>query len=111
MAMSDGVSDGVWKKTPEHIGKILEKVWKKIEKKREEKIEFSKISENLNLVLGKEIGAHIKPYKIYRKKLIVLVNAPVYLQELLFQKEGIIEAVNRSIGKELIKNVTFRVGE
>lgn len=99
------------KNTPEHIGQILEKVWGKIERKKEERVEFSKISENLKLFLGKEIGEHIKPYKLYRKKLIVQVNASVYLQELLFKKEGIIEAVNRSVGKELIRDVNFRVGE
>ncbi len=99
------------KKAPEHIGKILEKVWEKMERRREEGAEFSKISQELKLVLGKETGKHIKPYKLYRKKLIVLVNAPVYLQELLFKKERIIEAVNHSAGKELIRNVNFRVGE
>jgi hypothetical protein len=99
------------KKAPEHIGQILEKVWKKIESKREEREEISQISKNLKLFFGKEMGNHIKPYKLYRKKLIVLVNAPTYLQELLFQKEGIIEAVNRSAGKELIRDVNFRVSE
>lgn len=99
------------KKAPEHISKILEKVWGKMEKKKEEMVEFSKISENLKLILGKKISGHIKPCKIYRKKLVVLVNTPVYLQELLFKKEGIIEAINRSAGKELIRNVNFRVGE
>ena len=99
------------KKPPEHISKILGKVWEKLEKKKEERMEFLKISENLKLVLGKEIGTHIKPYKIYRKNLTLLVNAPVYLQELLFKKEGIIEAVNGAFGKERIRNVNFRVGE
>ena len=98
------------KRGPEHIGKILEKVWQKMEKKREEKKEFSKILENLNLVVGKNIGSHVKPYKLYRKKLVLLVNAPVYLQELLFKREGIVEAVNRTFGKEIIKEVNFRVG-
>jgi hypothetical protein len=101
----------VGKKTPEHVGQILEKVWEKMERKKEERAEFSQISQELKLFLGKEIGGHIQPYKIYRKKLILWVNAPVYLQELLFKKEGIIEAVNRSAGRELIRDVNFRVGE
>ncbi len=99
------------KKGPEHIGKILEKILNKIEKRQEEKLEFSKILENLNLVLGKKISAHVKPYKVYKKKLILLVNAPAYLQELLFKKERIIEAVNNTFGKEIIREVNFRVGE
>lgn len=99
------------KKAPEHIGKILEKVLKKMERKKEEGVEFSKISQELKLILGKKMGGHIKPLKIYRKKLIVLINAPAYLQELLFKKEKIIDAVNHSAGKELIRSVSFRVGE
>jgi hypothetical protein len=98
------------KKNPEHISKILEKIWTKMQRSKEERTEISQILEKLNLFLGKNISSHIKPYKIYRKKLIILVNAPTYLQELLFKKEGIIEAVNRSFGKEIIKDVNFRVG-
>jgi hypothetical protein len=98
-------------KGPEHIGKILKKVWERMERRQEENLEFSKILENLNLVLGKNIKGYVKPYKLYRKKLILSVKAPVYLQELLFKKEGIIEAVNSSFGKEIIRDVSFRVGE
>jgi len=95
---------------PEQLNSILEKVWKKIEKQKEERAEISRVLDKLNLVLGKNISAHVKPYKIYRKKLIIRVNAPVYLQELLFKKEKIIEAVNQVFGKERIKEVNFRVG-
>jgi len=95
---------------PEQLNSILEKVWSKIEKQKEERAEISKVLDKLNLVLGKNINAHVKPYKIYRKKLIIKVNAPVYLQELLFKKEKIIEAVNQVFGKERIKEVNFRVG-
>ncbi|MDD5454948.1 MAG: DUF721 domain-containing protein [Candidatus Ratteibacteria bacterium] len=99
------------KNGPEPLSKILEKVCKRIEKQKKEKTEISEVFDKLKLVLGKNISTHVKPYKIYRKKLIILVNAPVYLQELLFKKEKIIEAVNKTFGKEVIKNVNFRVGE
>ena len=98
------------KKNPEHIGKTLEKIWKKMQRSREERTEISQTLENLDLFLGKRISSNIRPYKIYRKKLIILVDTPAYLQELLFKKEGIINAVNRSFGKEVIKDVNFRVG-
>jgi hypothetical protein len=97
-------------KGPEHLSKILEKLWKKIEKQKEEKAEIYRVLDKLKLVLGKNISSHIKPYKIYRKRLIIMVNAPVYLQELLFKKEKIIDAVNQTFGKEIIKDVNFRVG-
>ncbi|MBU0533981.1 MAG: DUF721 domain-containing protein [Candidatus Omnitrophica bacterium] len=97
-------------KGPEPLSKILEKIWKKIEKQKEEKTEIAQVLDKLNLVLGKNISSHAKPYKIYKKKLIIVVNSPVYLQELLFKKEKIIEAVNQTFGKEKIKEVNFRVG-
>lgn len=99
------------KRGPEQLSSILEKVLGKIEKQKKEKAEISKVLDKLNLVLGKNISSHVKPYKIYKKKLIIRVNAPVYLQELLFKKEKIVEAVNQTFGKEIIKDVNFRVGE
>ncbi len=98
-------------KGPEQLGKILEKVYRKIEKQKKEKEEISKVLDGLNVVLGKNLSPHIKPYKIHRKRLIIRVAAPVYLQEILFKKEKIIETVNRTFGKEIIKEVNFRVGE
>lgn len=96
--------------TPTPVGKILEKVWKTIEKKGEQREKLSQILEDIKSVLGKEIGSRIKLDKIYRKRLILLVSTPVYLQELSFKKESIVEAVNQSAGEEIIKNVSFRVG-
>jgi len=98
-------------KGPEQLGKILEKVYSKIERQKKEKEAILKVLNGLNTVLGKKLISHIKPYKIYRKRLIIKVAAPVYLQEILFKKEKIIEAVNKTFGKELIKDVNFKVGE
>jgi hypothetical protein len=96
--------------TPQPIGSILEKVWENIEKKKEQREKLSQILEDIKSVLGQEIGSCVKLDKIYRKKLILLVSTPVYMQELLFKKEGIIEKVNQSAGEEIIKNISFRVG-
>jgi hypothetical protein len=97
------------KRSPERLGDILKKVWGKIEKQKEERAEISKVLDGMGFILGRKASAHIKPHKIYRKKLIIKVNSPVYLQEILFKKEKIIEAANRALGKEKIRDVSFRV--
>lgn len=99
------------KRGPEHISKILEKVWEKMKRTKEENTEISQILENINTALGKNISKYVKPQKLYRKRLTLLVNAPTHLQELLFKKERIIEAVNNSLGKEAIREINFRVGQ
>ena len=99
------------KQGPERIGKILEKVWGKMERKREENSEISQILGNINSALGKNISKYVKPQKLYRKRLTLLVNAPTHLQELLFKKEGIIEAVNNALGREAIREINVRVGQ
>ncbi len=99
------------KKGPEPLNKILEKVLGKIQRQKEERARISNVLDQLNLIFGKKVSSHVKPLRIYKKRLIIIVNAPVYLQELLFKKEKIIEAVNRTFNKEAIEDISFRVGE
>ncbi|HIE44070.1 MAG TPA: DUF721 domain-containing protein [Candidatus Omnitrophica bacterium] len=96
-------------KKPEHLSKILKKVWSKIEKRRDEAIELSQIFDSIKELLGPELSTHIHTYHLYRKRLILEVDAPIYLQELLFKKEAILYSVNRYLGREVVENITLRV--
>ena len=98
-------------KSPELIGTILQKVWNNIEKKREERVALTKIEEDIRGVLGKKLYSHIKLTKPYRKKMTILVDTPVYLQEVVLNREALVDIVNESTGKEIIREVKFRVGE
>ena len=97
------------KREPEPIEKILKKVWKKVEHTRKERDELSLIFGEVKNFVGEKIGHHINSYRLCGKRLIVQVDSPAYLQELLFRKEAIVYAINRSFGKEKVKNINLRV--
>ncbi len=62
-------------------------------------------------VVGEGIASHTKPLKVYDGRLTVLVESPSWTQELTFLKNGIMERLNKSIGKGVIKDIYFKVGE
>jgi len=60
--------------------------------------------------VGKNIALHTRPLKVYDGRMTVLVESPSWTQELTFLKSGIMERLNSTIGKKVIKDIYFKVG-
>lgn len=95
----------------EKIKGVLNKVWKglDIEKKKEE----GKIWQYWRNWIGEEVSKHSKPqFLTPQGKLVVNVDSSVWVDQLTrFRKEKILKNLNRHLGKDLIKEIYFRVGE
>ena len=64
-----------------------------------------------NEAVGESIALHTKPIKVYDGKMTVLVESSSWIQELTFLKSGIMERLNSTVGKKVIKDIYFKIGE
>lgn len=58
-------------------------------------------------LMGKTIAKYTDSIKIYGSKLYITTNVAPLKQELLYQKEQIIERVNEALGEKVIKEVVI----
>lgn len=61
--------------------------------------------------VGKNIARRAKAVSLRGDILFVRVQNSVWLQELSLLKEGIIEKINALVGKEVVRDIVFRVGD
>jgi predicted nucleic acid-binding Zn ribbon protein len=73
--------------------------------------EEQRLLETWNKAVGLQISAHTRPEKLKRNTLFVKVSSSVWMQQLHILKSDIIEKINQLLGKGLIKNVHFSIGE
>ena len=60
-----------------------------------------------NDVVGKLISKKTRPKKVKGRKLLVEVENPVWMNELIFLKRKFINEINRRIGKRVIDDIIF----
>ncbi|MBW2709318.1 MAG: DUF721 domain-containing protein [Deltaproteobacteria bacterium] len=61
-------------------------------------------------VVGRTYAENAQPSKIRKKQLTVTVTDSVWLQELTFYKETILEKLNRKLGRKAVDSIEIRVG-
>ena len=61
--------------------------------------------------VGKNIARRAKAVSLRNDILFVHVQNSVWLQELSLLKEGIIEKINTLVGKDVVRDIVFRVGD
>ena len=64
-----------------------------------------------NDVVGKTIALNAQPEKIRNGTLFVKVSSPVWMQQLQFMKELIVEKLNQRLKGEVVKTIFFMVGQ
>lgn len=60
--------------------------------------------------VGKGIFANSQAYHIEAGKLYVLVSSSTWMNELSFLKPRIINNINQAVGKDLVKDIQFKIG-
>ena len=63
-----------------------------------------------NEVVGKTIARNAQPEKIRNGTLFVKVTSPVWMQQLQFMKEMIVDKINLRLKSAAVKNLFFMVG-
>jgi hypothetical protein len=61
--------------------------------------------------VGRVIARHAQPQAVRGKKLTLIVDSPAWMQQLSLLKPEIIEKVNRSLGRDEIKDIVLKLGE
>lgn len=62
-------------------------------------------------VVGEPTGSHTWPDQIRFKKLYLVVQNSVWLQQLTFLKPALLAKIHAEMGPDLISEIVFRVGE
>lgn len=98
------------KGAPAPISGVVETVLKKLGLERRYK--ESQIPAFWEKWVGEAISQHTKPYRVVNKKLVVYVDSSVWLDQLnRYYKTWILKRVQTALGKELIGDIHFKVGE
>lgn len=62
-------------------------------------------------IAGEAIALHARPVLVRRNKLYVVVDSSVWAQQLFQLKPELIEKINKSLGKDAIRDIIFKTGE
>lgn len=62
-------------------------------------------------IVGKQIAAHTRPHAIRFKKLYLVAESSVWLQQLMFLKPVLLEKINGAGEAPLVTDIVFRVGQ
>ena len=60
-----------------------------------------------NDIVGKTVAKNTEPDRVEHGVIIVKVSSPTWRQELYFQKKEIIQKINNTIGKNVIRDIRF----
>ncbi len=90
------------------ISDVLLKIAKKFD--LEIKIVEQTINKNWTKLVGERIASHTKPDTVSYRKLLVHVDSPAWMQQLMFLKEDIIKNINEAAGRQIIKDIKFQIG-
>ena len=61
-------------------------------------------------IVGRQVAAHSEPNRLNFKRLVVMVDSPAWVQHLTFLKPELTEKIQRSLGKEAVTEIRFKVG-
>lgn len=71
-------------------------------------VQALQITELWEQIMGKTVAKYTESIKIYGDKLYVTTSMAPLKQELLFQKDKIVERVNEALGETLIREVVIQ---
>tara|TARA_B100001027_G_scaffold155438_1_gene109345 strand:+ start:564 stop:839 length:276 start_codon:yes stop_codon:yes gene_type:complete len=89
----------------EHIARALKKLVKK--QGMEKELNQQKAIDVWGKVVGKKIKEHTEPIEVRYGVLTVKTSSPIWRQELQFQKDKIVESINKKLIKANIKDIRF----
>ncbi len=91
-----------------HIGSILPDVIRTC--RREKDTAMTAVWDIWNHTVGATIAENTQPAAFKGRLLLVHVSSSVWVHELQFRKQELIEKVNAACGKNLIEDITFKIG-
>jgi hypothetical protein len=62
-------------------------------------------------IVGEHVAAHTRPESIRFKKLYVIADSSVWVQQLAFLKPSLLAGINAAAGSSIVTDIVLRVGE
>lgn len=93
----------------ERLGDIVERTVKRLPLSR--RLEDYAVWTVWEDALGAPIARNARPERLRNGTLVVRVGAPAWMQHLHYMKHVMLEELNRRLGREVITNIFFVVGE
>jgi predicted nucleic acid-binding Zn ribbon protein len=94
---------------PERAGEILDKLTSRMGIAA--RLEREKAVVLWEEAVGRNIARRARAVSVRGEILFVKVQNSIWLQELALLKEGMIARINALVGKEIIKDIVFRIGD
>lgn len=97
------------RKSAAPIGEVLKAVFADLEKGRLSSRE--EIESLWKSLVGETGFKHSKPTSLKKSVLTVRVDSSTWMQELSIQKRNLLKGLKRTLGKDKISEIRFRIGE
>ena len=94
---------------PESVGPILDRLLKNLE--IDKKVDEGQALLIWAEVVGPKMAARTRAESVYRGRMTVLAQNPAWVQEGTFMRVQIREKLNKMLGREIIKEIIFKVGD
>jgi len=94
---------------PKPLEKILEKFFR--EQGQEQSFKEIKVFQIWRQAVGEEISKNAIPISVNQGRLLVAVRNSIWLNELGFARQKLKSKLNRALGKNIIKEISFRISE
>lgn len=62
-------------------------------------------------IVGEHVATHTRPESIRFKKLYVITDSSVWVQQLAFLKPSLLESINTAAGSPIVTDIVLRIGE
>jgi predicted nucleic acid-binding Zn ribbon protein len=95
--------------SPERLGAVLDHSLKRFELGA--RLDEYGVWPIWNEAVGATIARNAQPEKIRNGTLFVKVSSPVWMQQLQYMKELIVEKLNRRLKNQVVKTIFFMVGQ
>ena len=73
----------------------------------DKKVEKARIFTEWKNWISEPVNLHTEPVKLKYGKLYVKVENDAWRNELIYQKQSMIERINKKVGRELVKEILF----
>lgn len=94
---------------PESLDRLLEKFFR--QHGQEQRFKELKVFDAWNEAVGEQISRNAQPVSVNQGRLVVSVRNSIWLQELGFSRQKLKNKLNRILGKGVIKDISFRIGQ
>lgn len=92
----------------EHIGRVIDRTIHRY--RNEPDMELARIWDRWDRIVGKDVAENAQPAAFKGKILMVHAVSSTWIHQLQFVKAEMISKLNQALGKELVKEIKFKIG-